>query len=91
MPSASPRTNSVDPPPMSQTRYGGGTASTPCSSRVAPANDRAASSAPLATSGATPSRAVTPSTNNALFSASRVALVATIRTRSAPSRRISPA
>jgi hypothetical protein len=57
--------------------------------RTAPSNDSRASPSPVTTSGATPSVATTMSRNSAAFAASRVALVATIRTRSAPSRMIS--
>ena len=58
-PSGPPRMNSVEPPPMSVTRYGAGHASAaasrvPASSRVAPVNDSHASSSPEMTSGATP-------------------------------------
>ena len=49
-------------------------------SAVAPVNDSRASSSPVSTSGATPSTAVTPRTKSALLAASRVALVATMRT-----------
>ena len=50
-----PSTNSVDPPPMSTTRYGrptGPAGAGPASSAVAPVKDRYASSWPLSTSGA---------------------------------------
>ena len=54
------------------------------SSVVAPVNDSRASSSPLRTSGSTPSTSRTPATKSAAFAASRVALVATIRTADAP-------
>ena len=54
------------------------------SSAVAPVNDSIASSAPVRTSGATPSTSLTRRTNSAALSASLVALVATIRTACAP-------
>src|SRR5690625_104933 len=74
---SSPRTNSVDPPPMSTTRIGRS-----CSGPMtlaAPAKDRAASSWPLMTSGSTPRSLRTPETNVCRFPASRVAEVATKR------------
>ena len=49
----------------------------------------AASSAPLSTSGSTPRRSSTPARNTSALEASRVAEVATIRTRVTPSRCIS--
>jgi hypothetical protein len=67
---------------MSATRYGAA-AAPPASSVVAPVNDSKASSSPLRTSGSTPSTARTPVTKSAAFAASRVALVATIRTADA--------
>ena len=54
------------------------------SSAVAPVNESTASSAPVRTSGATPSTSLTWRTNSAALAASRVALVATIRTAWAP-------
>ncbi len=50
------------------------------SSAVAPVNDSAASSDPVSTSGATPSISLTWRVNSAVLLASRVALVATMRT-----------
>ena len=67
---------------MSTTRYGPGGSDAP-NSAVAPENDKYASSVPLSTSGSMPSTLMTPPTNSAAFAASRVALVATIRTASA--------
>ncbi len=74
---------------MSTTRYGAPGAEAPepaaglagaASSAVAPVKDRYASSWPLSTSGGTPSTSCTPRTKSAALAASRVALVATIRT-----------
>ena len=78
-PDASPRTSSVDPPPMSTTRTGssGGVRRL----RTAPSYASAASSAPDSTSGQTPSRACTPSRKTSAFEESRVADVAQKRTR----------
>ena len=50
--------------------------------RTAPSKDSAASTAPDTTSGSTPSRSRTPATKTSAFDASRVAEVATKRTRS---------
>ena len=52
-PARRPTTNSVEPPPMSSTRYGGGAGrgSSPC---VPPRNDRPASRSPLITSSSLP-------------------------------------
>ncbi len=95
-----PSTNSVEPPPMSTTRYGGRVpsgAGMPVSyenrtrSRVAPANDSSASSAPVITSGSTPKMSRTPSTKSCRLAASLVALVATTRTAEAPCRSMRPA
>jgi hypothetical protein len=72
---------------MSTTRYGG-RATNP---RTAPVNDRRASSSPVTTSGSTPSVARTIARKSAAFAASRVADVAHIRTRCAPSAAISAA
>lgn len=84
-----PSTSSVEPPPMSATRYGGsGRRGRP---RTAPVKDSDASSTPLTTSGRTPIRASTPSTKRSRFSASRDALVATNRTSVAPSSSITAA
>src|SRR5690606_20730386 len=80
----SPTTNSVEPPPMSTTATRPGTSST----ETAPAKLRAASSSPEMTSGTSPSRARTPSTNTSALSASLDAEVATIRTACAPAARI---
>ena len=68
---------------MSATRYGPGNPGDAPNSAVAPENDKYASSAPLSTSGSMPSTPATPWTKSAAFAASRVALVATIRTASA--------
>ena len=73
-------TNSVEPPPMSATRTGPGRSA---SSAVAPVNDSAASSDPVRTSGATPRISLTWRVKSAVLLASRVALVATMRTASA--------
>ena len=80
-PSSSPRTSSVEPPPMSTTSTGVG--------RVAQVRARrrrrtsAASSAPATTSGVDPEPlARRPSTNTSAFAASRVAEVAQKRIRS---------
>ena len=78
-----PSTNSVEPPPMSTTRKGPRKWAGPgaaASSAVAPVNDSAASSDPVSTSGATPSISLTWRVNSAVLLASRVALVATMRT-----------
>ena len=75
-----PRISSVDPPPMSTTSTGGAGVSRRL--RTAPSKDSAASTSPDTTSGSTPSRSRTPVTKSAAFEASRVADVATNRTRS---------
>ena len=61
------------------------------SSAVAPVNDSIASSAPVRTSGATPSTSLTRRTKSAALSASLVALVATMRTACAPERAMTSA
>ena len=63
----------MDPPPISTTKKG---PSVELRSWMAPANDNAASSSPLMTSGSIPRRSRTPSTNKWRLVASRVALVA---------------
>ncbi len=84
-----PTTNSVEPPPMSTTRYGGSaSAGRP---RTAPVNDRRASSSPVTTSGGTPSVRSTMARKSAALEASREAEVAHMRTRSAPDFSISAA
>ena len=77
---ALPRISSVDPPPMSTTRTGSVAGAR--RSRTAPSNARAASSAPLSTSGQTPSRSWTPCAKTSPLAASRVADVAQKRIRS---------
>src|SRR5664280_244861 len=67
-----PTMYSVDPPPMSTTRYGVGNAPVAIS-RVAPAKDSSASALPATTSAATPRISVTPRSNSARLAASRVA------------------
>ena len=64
---------------MSTTRYRAGGRP-----RTAPTNDSRASSSPDTTSGGRPSVATTMSRNSSALRASRLADVATIRTRSAP-------
>jgi hypothetical protein len=95
-PSVPPSTNSVEPPPMSVTRYGGGhdpsvASGVPASSLVAPVNDSQASSSPVMTSGSTPRMPRTRSVNSWAFAASLVALVATILTAAGFASAISPA
>ncbi|CAB4956594.1 unannotated protein [freshwater metagenome] len=70
---SAPKTNSVEPPPISTTRNG---PPIPLSSFVAPMKERAASSAPGITSGSIPKISRTPSINTWRLRASRVALVA---------------
>ncbi len=80
-----PRTNSVEPPPMSTSRrWPAGSGSV----AAAPVKERRASSSPEMTSGAAPSTEVTIAVNSWAFAASRVAEVATMRTASAPCSRI---
>ncbi len=89
-PWVSPSTNSVDPPPMSTTRKGGRGGATPwaaaAASRdaVAPMKESSASSVPSTTSGPWPRTSTTMSSKSERLAASRVALVATIRTAVAP-------
>ncbi len=78
--SSVPRTSSVDPPPMSTTRKGAGASR----SAVAPRNESAASSSPDSSSGVTPSASSAGSKKSSRLVASRAALVAVARTRSAP-------
>ena len=81
-PAALPMTNSVLPPPRSTTRTLRSAAWAARWRRRQ--RTRPASSAPLTTSGAMPSRAWIPAVKTSLLPASRVALVATKRTRSTP-------
>ena len=86
--------NSVEPPPISVTRYGGAQSAArpmPASSRVAPVNDSHASSSPEMTSGSIPRMSLTWPVNSRAFAASRVALVATIRTATGRASAIIPA
>ncbi|CAB4819494.1 unannotated protein [freshwater metagenome] len=68
-----PKTNSVDPPPISTTKNG---PSLWDNSLVAPINESAASCSPGITSTSTPRIFLTPLVNNSRLLASRVALVA---------------
>ena len=86
--SLSPRTNSVEPPPISTTKNG---ASDAGSSFVAPRKESRASSSPLITSGSIPSRLLTPEVKISRFVASLVALVAQNLIFSTPRREISVA
>ena len=83
-----PTTNSVEPPPMSNTRNGPSAAGR---SPTAPRNDSAASSVPAITSGSWPRTPRTMARKSSEFDASRVADVAVIRTASAPEARITAA
>ena len=79
-PVRSPRTSSVEPPPMSITRTGAsGAIRTPLS---APRKESRASSLPVITSGRTPSRDAIPVKKSSTLRASRAAEVATTRVRS---------
>ena len=77
-----PSTSSVEPPPMSATSSGSATPGRPA---TAPVNDSSASARPVITSGSTPRVRCTIARNSSALPASRVAEVATIRTRTAPS------
>ncbi len=76
-----PKANSVDPPPRSTTRNGPSAGSR---SDVAPAKDRAASSSPDSSSGATPTAACAGPKKSWRLAASRAAEVAVMRMRSTP-------
>jgi hypothetical protein len=84
VPSHVPTTSSVDPPPRSVTTNGPSSGSR---SPTAPVNDSRASSFPEMTSASTPSSSLVMAKNSSRLVASRVAEVATMRTRSAPLRR----
>ncbi len=75
---------------MSAIRYGGWPI-VGGRSRIAPAKDSRASWSPLITSGSMPNTDRTIDVNSLALLASRLAEVATIRTRSAPDAAISPA
>ncbi len=79
----SPTTTSVEPPPTSTTTNGPSSGS---SSPTAPTNDSRASSSPEITSASAPRVRRTMVKKSSRFAASRVAEVATIRTRSTPLR-----
>ena len=80
-----PRTNSVEPPPISTTKNGPSARRSSC---VAPLKESAASSVPGITSGSIPRISFTPSINICRLEASRVALVAQKRIFSTPLLRI---
>ena len=79
-PGALPKTNSVEPPPISISRKGPRDGSRPV---VPPRNESAASRSPSITSGSIPTRSRTARRNSSRLAASRTADVAPIRIRSA--------